>query len=132
MHVLQVVYSLKHGDERQQTWKLLLGRGRGDDVAASLNPAAGRGLTHLVRHGCALHQRATGSGLGVAARLSDRVHAAAAQLVSGSFRDLPHSWSAAVPHCIASDRRLGSATELVQRQHISFQERQSFWRGKAS
>lgn len=79
----KVVYSLKRGGERQQTWKLLLGRGRGDDVAATLNPAAGRGLTHLIRHGCALHQRVRGSGAGVAARLSERVHAAAVHLVSG-------------------------------------------------
>ena len=30
--------------------------GRGDDMASTLNPVAGRGLTHLVRLGCALHQ----------------------------------------------------------------------------
>ncbi len=30
--------------------------GRGDDAASTLNPVAGRGLTHLVRLGCALHQ----------------------------------------------------------------------------
>ena len=30
--------------------------GRGDDAASILNPVAGRGLTHLVRLGCGLHQ----------------------------------------------------------------------------
>lgn len=87
---MQVIYSLQRDGDRQQTWKLLLGHGRGDDVAATLNPAAGRGLTHLVRHGCALHQKVRGSGLGVAARLSDRVHVAAAHLVSGTVEPCTH------------------------------------------
>ena len=60
---------------------LVAGTGRGDDVAASLNPAAGRGLSHLVRFGSAPHQRARGSGGGGTVRLGQRVHASAAHLI---------------------------------------------------
>jgi hypothetical protein len=84
-----VVYSLGAEADAQRKWKLLLGRGRGDNVAATLNPAAGRGLTHLLRHGCALHQRAAGSGVGVSLRGGGRLHAAAAHLVSGAFLCVP-------------------------------------------
>ncbi|BDA48720.1 hypothetical protein COCOBI_12-4020 [Coccomyxa sp. Obi] len=38
--------------------------GRGDDVAATLNPQAGRGVTPLMRRGCTIHQKAAGEGLG--------------------------------------------------------------------
>jgi hypothetical protein len=79
-----VIYSLGAEADAERKWKLLLGRGRGDDVAATLNPAAGRGLTHLTRHGCALHQRASGTGVGVSLRGGERLHAAAAHLVSGA------------------------------------------------
>jgi len=36
---------------------------RGSDVAATLNPAAGGGLSRAARHGCALHARAAGAAL---------------------------------------------------------------------
>lgn len=57
-------------------------------MAATLDPAAGRGLSHLTRHGCALHQRAAGSGVGLALCGGGRLHAAAAHLVSGILDDI--------------------------------------------
>lgn len=76
---LQVVYAV---NSRQHTRGMVVaGAGRGDDVVASLNPAAGRGLTHLLRFGSAPHQRTRGSGVGGTLRLSPRVHASAAHLI---------------------------------------------------
>ena len=88
-----MVYSLAAEADAERKWKLLLGRGRGDDVAATLNPAAGRGLTHLLRHGCALHQRAAGSGVGLALRGGGQLHAAAAHLVSGALLSVIRSFN---------------------------------------
>jgi hypothetical protein len=90
-----VVYSLGAEADAERKWKLLLGRGRGDDVAATLNPASGRGLSHLTRHGCALHQRAAGSGVSLALRGGGRLHAAAAHLVSGALSSLVQA-----PKCV--------------------------------
>ena len=50
----QVLYSLTPA--RNMNVVLAPVGGRGDDAASTLNPVAGRGLTHLVRLGCALHQ----------------------------------------------------------------------------
>ncbi len=85
----QVIYSLRSSRELSNSLKLLLGAGRGDDVAGSLNSAAGRGLTHLTRFGAAPHQRVCGSGLGGAWSAGHRTHAAAAHLISG--QRLPES-----------------------------------------
>ena len=50
----QMLYTLSPA--RKLTIVLAPVGGRGDDVASTLNPVAGRGLTHLVRFGCGLHQ----------------------------------------------------------------------------
>ena len=58
---------------------------RGDDVAPTLNPVAGAGLTAASRHGCALHARAAGAA--VAARWrGPRVGAVAARFAPGAAR----------------------------------------------
>ena len=51
---VQVLYTLTPA--RNVNVVLAAVGGRGDDAASTLNPVAGRGLTHLVRLGCALHQ----------------------------------------------------------------------------
>jgi hypothetical protein len=77
-------------NSRQHTsGKVVVGAGRGNDVAASLNPAAGRGLTHLLRCGSAPHQRVRGTGAGGTVRLAPRAHASAAHLVAAGSAQLP-------------------------------------------
>ena len=62
---------------------LALAGGRGDDVAVTLNPVAGRGLTALVRHGCALHQACQGAGAGFSWRAAQDATLAAVLLHDG-------------------------------------------------
>lgn len=40
--------------------------GRAQDIAYTLNPIAGQGLTNVVRHGCPIHQQNLGSLVGIA------------------------------------------------------------------
>lgn len=61
-----------------------LAGGRGDDVAVTLNPVAGRGLTHLVRLGCSLHQACRGAGPGLSWRASRDATLAAAVMHGGA------------------------------------------------
>ena len=58
--------------------------GRGDDVAVTLNPVAGRGLTHLVRLGCSLHQACQGIGPGFSWRASQDATLAGAVMHNGA------------------------------------------------
>lgn len=76
----QVMYAINSG--QHTSGKLVVGRGRGDDVVSSLNPVAGRGLTHLLRFGSAVHQRVSGSGVGGTLRLHSRCHASCAHMIS--------------------------------------------------
>ena len=84
---LQVVYAVNSWQHTRGM--VVAGAGRGDEVVPSLNPAAGRGLTHLLRFGSAPHQRARGSGVGGTLRLSPRLHASAAHLVDAGARRPP-------------------------------------------
>lgn len=112
----QVIYSLHSSRERSSSLKLLLGAGRGDDVAGSLNPAAGRGLTHLTRFGAAPHQRVCGSGLGGAWRAGRRTHAAAAHLISGE------EVSAFLNLCVCSSTAIEDPIYKLQESHLRLHE----------
>lgn len=63
---------------------LALAGGRGDDVVVTLNPVAGRGLTHLVRLGSALHQACRGAGAGLSWRAPRDATLAAAVMHDGA------------------------------------------------
>jgi len=79
---VQVLYTLDPNTD----WKvaLALAGGRGDDVAVTLNPVAGRGLTHLVRLGCSLHQACQGVGPGFSWRATEDATLAALVLHDGA------------------------------------------------
>ena len=78
----QVLYTLS--PNRDWNLALALAGGRGDDVAVTLNPVAGRGLTHLVRLGCDMHQACKGIGPGLAWRASRDTTLAAAVMHDGT------------------------------------------------
>lgn len=85
--VAQVAYTFNH---RQHTSGKVMVGGSAADVAATLNPVSGRGLSHLIRTGCVLHQRCRGTGGGVTLRLGSRIHAAAAHFLdAGRHPPLP-------------------------------------------
>ncbi|CAK0740485.1 hypothetical protein CVIRNUC_001254 [Coccomyxa viridis] len=68
--VRKVACSIPLGSDRASCLTALW-NGRGDDVAWTLHPQAGRGVSSLMRHGCALHRSCCGSGLGVKHRVGD-------------------------------------------------------------
>lgn len=97
LHKMTYVYNHR----QHNSGKLIVG-GTAGDIAATLNPAAGRGLSQLLRAGCSIHQRCCGTGVGAVVRIASRIHAAAVQLVDSGTRSCGSAGGSLVQATVAA------------------------------